>query len=84
MPEEGESWKPAARFYLDYSKYKRWLEGKAPGYLKGTEEELIESLCRTYSLTEEEVLNKTMSFIHISQLINDKQAFLQWYAIKDN
>ena len=68
-----------ANFLIEYSKYKKYLDGKFPQYLHGTEEELIMELSKAYNKTPEDVMKFKMSFIKIHQLIIEKQSFMNWY-----
>lgn len=71
------------QFFISYQKYQKYFASKFPKEIKGSEEELILSLCKGTNLTIKEVMNLKLSFIIIHELIKDKENYLNWYSSQD-
>ena len=71
------------KFFISYQKYQKYLLSKLPKEIKGSEEEVILSLCKGTNLNVREVMDLKLSFIIIHELIKDKENYLNWYTSQD-
>ena len=67
-------------FIRDYKQYRAYAGSKSPRYIRGTDEELIMDLCKTYHVTPDQAWSMKLGFVKLHQLMVDMNNFLFWHA----